>query len=460
MGNPARSPIGYDRGVLARSVVVALFGLGAACTRGAEPTGASEPVVSPSTAPTAAAAPQAGVAPATAAPVATPATPPRRAPATLPEGYLAFDGACDVDPAEVVTIAAIGDVLMHHELQKQAYAAKDGFSALWSGVADLLGKTDLSYANLEVPIARGLTKDGPAEDPGLRFDNAVYTGYPFFNAHPSLAGALAEAGIDVVSTANNHALDRGSDGLTRTLDALDAAKILHTGTRRTDGEPWYAITEARGDARGEARAMRIAWLACTLHTNFGKDDRGQVLHCFKQTKEVLAEVEALAKRDDVDAVIVTPHWGKEYDPVPQDKQKVLAQQLVDAGATAVLGAHPHVLQPWEKVSAADGRQAFVHYSLGNFAHHQRSLPRRSSIVLTLGLHRAAGKKAVVVGARYVPIHVRMEGDKQAFFVEAIDRVGGPEDARALVVDMYGAGNLLKPDEALDVAPHCVPGWAP
>jgi hypothetical protein len=443
--------------VLARSVVVALFGLGAACTRAAQselPAGAAEPAGSPTAAatatPTATPSPEAATTSVT--PTAKPATPTRRAPATLPDGYLAFDGACDVDPSEVVTIAAIGDVLMHHELQKQAYAAKDGFSTLWSGVADLLGKTDLSYANLEVPIARGLTKDGPAEDPGLRFDNAVYTGYPFFNAHPSLASALAEAGIDVVSTANNHALDRGSDGLTRTLDALDAAKILHTGTRRTAGDPWFAVTEARG--------MKVAWLACTLHTNFGKDDRGQVLHCFKQTKEVLAEVEALAKRDDVDAVIVTPHWGKEYDPVPQDKQRVLAKQLVDAGATAVLGAHPHVLQPWEKVSAADGRQAFVHYSLGNFAHHQRSLPRRSSIVLMLGLHRAKGKKAVVVGARYVPIHVRMEGDKEAFFVEAIDRVGGPEDARALVVDMYGAENLLKPDEALDVAPHCVPGWAP
>lgn len=377
----------------------------------------------------------------------------RREPASLPDGYLAFTGACEASTSDVVTIAAIGDVLMHHELQKQAYASKDGFGVLWSGVADILGKTDLSYANLEVPIAEGLTKDGPAKDPGKSFDNAVYTGYPFFNAHPSLAAALATVGIDVVSTANNHALDRGSEGLVRTLDALDAAKIVHTGTRRTASEPWHTVTEAKG--------MRIAWLACTLHTNFGKDDKGQVLHCFKQTKQVLAEVAKLAKLADVDAVIVTPHWGKEYDPVPQTKQRDLAKKLVDAGATAVIGAHPHVLQPWEKLAAADGREAFVHYSLGNFAHHQRSLERRSSIVLVLGLARGGkGAKATVVGARYVPIHVRMEGDKQAFFVEAIDRVGGPDDARKLVVDMYGAANLLAPDEAVDVAPHCEPGWKP
>lgn len=424
-----------------------------ACTRGADPatpvqTAAAPAIEGKPAAPSPDAAP-----PAAADPSPRPATT-RRQPAKLPEGYLAFAGACDpeVDPAAVVTIAAIGDVLMHHELQKQAYASPDGFAALWPNLADLLGKTDLSYANLEVPIATGLTKDGPAKDPGKTFDNAVYTGYPFFNAHPSLAAALATAGIDVVSTANNHALDRGSDGLVRTLDALDAAKIQHTGTRRTAKEPWHTMTEAKG--------LHVAWLACTLHTNFGKDDLGQVLHCFKQTKQVLAEVEALAARDDIDAVIVTPHWGKEYDPVPQDKQRELARKLVDAGATAIIGAHPHVLQPWEKLAAGGGREAFVHYSLGNFAHHQRSLERRSSIILVLGLHARKGAKATVVGARYVPIHVRMEGDKKAFFVESIDRAGGPPDARQLVVDMYGPANLLGPDEALDVAPHCEPGWAP
>jgi poly-gamma-glutamate synthesis protein (capsule biosynthesis protein) len=378
-----------------------------------------------------------------------PSAPPRKAPARLPAGLLAFTDACSVPTDRVVTIAAIGDVLMHHELQKQAYASPDGFGVLWSGVADLLARTDLTYANLEVPIATGLTKDGPGEDPGKRFDNAVYTGYPFFNAHPSLASDLAKAGVDIVSTANNHALDRGSDGLVRTLDALDGAKILHAGTRRTADEPWHAETVAKG--------MRIAWLACTLHTNFGKDDRGQVLHCFKQTDLVLDQVKTLAARDDIDAVIVTPHWGKEYDPVPQTKQRELAERIVDAGATAVIGAHPHVLQPWEKVTTKDGREAFVHFSLGNFAHHQRSLDRRSSIILVLGLAPQPGGKAKVVGARYIPINVRMEGDKEAFFVEAVDRVGGPADVRALVTTMYGEANLMRPDDALDVASYCVGG---
>lgn len=374
----------------------------------------------------------------------------------MPADYLGFADACTGD--EVVTIAAIGDVLMHHELQKQAYATDSGFRAIWADLDHALSATDLTYANLEVPIARGLAHGGvpetgeksgsiAADDPGKRFDDHVYSGYPFFNAHPSLAADLVATGIDVVSTANNHALDRGSEGIDRTLAALDAVKLAHTGTRRRGSEdPWHAITRAKG--------MRIAWLACTLHTNFGKDTHGQVLHCFKQRDELLGAVRTLAAADDVDAVIVTPHWGKEYDPTPQDKQRALARELVEAGATAVLGAHPHVLQPWEKLVAADGREAFVIYSLGNFAHHQRSLPRRSSIVLYLGLHRRADGEVAIAGVRYLPIHVRMVGDKQAFFVESIDRAGGPDDARALVVDMYGASNLIGPDDAIDVRPQC------
>jgi poly-gamma-glutamate synthesis protein (capsule biosynthesis protein) len=165
-------------------------------------------------------------------------------------------------------------------------------------------------------------------------------------------------------------------------------------------------------------------------------------------------VRQLAESDEVDAVIATPHWGKEYAHEPQDKQRKLARQLVDAGATAVLGAHPHVLQPMEKLTAKDGREAFVIYSLGNFAHHQRSLDRRSSAILYLALRQREGGEVAVAGVGYVPIHVRMEGDKERFFVDAIDRAGGPADARAHVVGMLGEANVLPAEGALDLVPYC------
>lgn len=384
------------------------------------------------------------------APAPEPAAAPKAAPPReLPEGYLSFAHACD--PGEVVTIAAVGDIMGHHELQMQAYKAKTRFFDIWSNIEDLLGNADITYGNLEAPLARGITRKlERVEDPGMVFDNSVYSGYAMFNIHKSLAADMKKVGFDVVSVANNHSLDRGPLGIDHTIEHLDEVKILHTGTRKQGKKtPWHAVTESKG--------MRIAWLACTLHTNFGKDHLGQVLHCFKGDK-VKQLVEELAADASIDAVIVTPHWGKEYADQPSEGQMKYAQEWVDAGATAIIGSHPHVLEPWAKLTAKDGREAFVIYSLGNFMSHQRTLNRRTTIVLYFGLRKRDDGQVELVGARYVPLHTRMVGNKQKFFVEAIDRVGGPADARAHAVGMYGKWNLMKPDEPVVVNPHCDPAW--
>lgn len=319
-------------------------------------------------------------------------------------------------------------------------------------MVDLLQRADLTYANLEGPTAFGITRQNEkVDDPGLRFDNKVYSGYARFNYHPSLAEDLVKSGVDVVSTANNHALDRWSLGVDRTLDALDGAKLLHTGTRRKGSRaPWHTTTEAGG--------MRIAWLACTELTNFERDRNGQVLYCDPDKDTIPKMVEKLLDDPAVDAVVVTPHWGKEYMTEPHARQRSLARKVIEAGAVAVIGAHPHVLQPMEKLTTEDGREGFVIYSLGNFASHQRSLPRRSSVILYLGLRKRTDGKVVPTGVGYVPVHVRMEEDKEHFFVEAIDRAGGPADSRALVVDMLGEHNLLDPDGDLVLNPHCRADW--
>ncbi|MCA9658373.1 MAG: CapA family protein, partial [Myxococcales bacterium] len=365
------------------------------------------------------------------------------------EGYLRFAGACD--PGTTVTIAAVGDVLLHQELQRQAYAAKERHLALWGGVVDLLKRADLTYANLEGPMAAGIDKNGDdVGDPGEVFDKVVYSAYPRFNFHPSVAVDLKRSGFDVVSTANNHALDRQAIGVDRTIDALRKAGLRYTGTRRSD-EPdaaWHTVLRAGG--------LKIAFIACTDLLNVRPDAGGQVLRC--RGKAFERELHKLVKTRGIDAVIVTPHWGKEYAPEPREREIDLAHRWAEAGATAILGSHPHVLQPWERYAAEDGREVLIHYSLGNFASHQPELPKRSTVLLYLGLRKGDDGSTRVVGARYLPLHVRQEGEE--FFVEAIDRVGGPADARALIVDMYGPGNLLGADEPVEVAPHCDPAWRP
>lgn len=381
------------------------------------------------------------------APVVVASAPAEPEPAAPPADEKApkFARACEA--GDRITIAAVGDLLLHHELQIQAYAAPEGFLAIWGGVQDLVTRADVAYANFEGAAAAGLNRRGVAvADPGKKFDKVVYTSYPRFNYHPSLVDDLVRTGFDVVSTANNHALDREPPGVDRTIAALDKGGLKHTGTRATTAAadaPWHAITESKG--------VRVAWLACAHHTNQIPDPHGQVLGCYDKGR-VEEVVRTLAADPAIDAVIVTPHWGKEYKPEPDAAQRSFAGRLAEAGATAVIGAHPHVLQPWEVRRTKDEREVLVMYSLGNFASHQPELPRRSSMVLYVGLTRPPGKKAFVHGVRYVPLHVRQDGER--FFVEAVDRAEQAADSRALTVGVFGESAVLVPGDPPATRPAC------
>ncbi len=360
-------------------------------------------------------------------------------PLTVPAatGPLRFTDACRAGTK--VTIAAVGDVLLHGGLQKQAYASPEGFSSLWKGVQPMFARTDLSYANLEGPCADGHTASGTSRDPGLVFDGRVYSSYPQFNYHPSLIGALKGAGFDVVSTANNHALDRRGRGADRTIENLVTAGMPFTGTKPSTNmdAPWHAITEANG--------VRIAWLACTYSTNGIPDTKQQVLHCYEDRRELLSTISALRDQPDVDAVIVTPHWGNEYQHTPAAQEKKLAHDMLDAGAIAVLGGHPHVVQPWEKYTTSDGREGFVIYSLGNFVSGQNGLAKRSALVLYLGLTKGADGKVTVNGVRHAPIQMNPSPWTATY---------ARGESLALTTRILGEWNRIGADEDLVTNPEC------
>ena len=334
------------------------------------------------------------------------------------------------EPDEAVTIAAVGDLLLQAPLQQQAFAVEGGYVSLWGDVVDLVTEADVAYANLEGPMARGVDASGhDVPDPGKTFDRVVYTGFPRFNYHPSLADDLVASGFDVVSTANNHSLDRRALGIDRTLEALDAAGLAHAGTRHADGSgSWHAITDAGG--------LRIGWIACTYGTNGILDEAAQVLHCYEDEAAVLEAISTL--RAEVDAVFVTPHWGVQYTEAPTDQDVALGRAFLDAGAVAVLGSHPHVLQPWERHVTPDGREGFVAYSLGNFVSDQTTLPRRTTIILELELKRHVGE-VVVAAVRYVPLAMDRTGGLR---LARIDCEPGFEDERAHVVALYGEEALV------------------
>lgn len=364
-----------------------------------------------------------------------------------------------IDPARALTVAAVGDVLLHDRLQNYAAGQEDGFYTMMAPVADIIRAADVSFANLEGPAAAGVLANGrTAKEPEGRYDGRIYAGYPSFNYHPSIAGDLKRAGFDVVLTANNHALDRLSAGADGTVRSLDDVGLAFTGSRaRTDkNRPWHAITPVNA----RAGSYNIAWLGCTYGVNEQPDPHGQILKCFKDRELILEEIAALRTRKDVHGVIFVPHWGTEYRHKPSKKQRELAHDALDAGAIAVLGTHSHVVSPWEKYVTPDGRETFITYSLGNFVSNQEGLDRRASLILLLGLMPdATGEELTVAAAGWIPIHMYRadgKGIEGPIHVEAIDRTDGRKQAMDLLLKYLPAENIHPPSTDFWAGQACRP----
>lgn len=372
---------------------------------------------------------------------------------SFPSTPLTFGEACE--PGDRLIITAVGDVLLHGSLQRQAYASSKGAVSLWEDALPALRAGDLTYANFEGASAEGVTSSGRlVTDPGKRFDDSVYTSYPQFNYHGSVIDALIESGVDIVSTANNHAMDRRSVGVDRTIDALTQRGLAFTGTRKSDAtsRDFGVVMEAKG--------FRTAWIACTFSTNGLPDTKRQVFMCYQDKPELLSLIREYSQRPDIDAVIVTPHWGLEYEGNPQRQEVSLGHELIEAGALAVIGSHPHVTEPWEKYTASDGREGFVLYSLGNFVSNQNSSATRSGLVLTLELLRTSDGQTRVAGVRYLPTYMQKGSSLSLDVLDFRDALSGEKAAsHRLTRGMFGAYNQAHPEEALDGTPQCDPNWS-
>ena len=302
-------------------------------------------------------------------------------------------------PGQRLTVAAVGDLLFHPEIEAHAQTP-GGYRALWTSVAKVLAEADITYGNLEGPVTdlplASRMWAGPRQQSDLTPLN--------FNYRPSLIDDLKAAGFTVVSTANNHALDRGSAGVDRTVENLEKRGLAFSGTRKRaeTQRSWSVVTSARG--------LNIAWLACTYGTNGIPDLRQQVLSCFRQQAEVLAEIARLSADPSIHAVIFAPHWGIENSHVIEQRQRDLARAAVEAGAVAIIGTHPHVLQPWEKRATKDGREALVIYSTGNFISAQREPKQRTGMILLLEFVKPAhAARARLSAARYVLTWIDLSG---------------------------------------------------
>ncbi len=319
---------------------------------------------------------------------------------------LAENTTAQAQETETARMAFVGDVMMHKRVQQQP--------VIYSRITPRLKMFDWVHANLESPLAPGITEDlRVVEDPGPVFDDLVYTGFPRFNAHPDVVIPLKEAGIRMVSTANNHAMDRGSKGVDLTIESLHVHQMPFTGTRRKDtpNSPLHNTQNING--------FKVAFLACTYGTQGAPDRHKQVSLCHDPM--IPDQISQLAQHHD--AVFVLPHWGDEYQAQPNKTQKERSRVFLDAGALAVVATHPHVLQPLEFYTTHDGRHTVIAHSLGNFVSNQLRLERRTSVIFEIELNRCqaipnAQSQACISATRIHPIRTLIQ--KQGLRVLPID----------------------------------------
>ncbi len=288
------------------------------------------------------------------------------------------------------TMTAIGDVLCHNTQYWDAYN-KDtdtyDFSYVFEDIKHYFEATDLSIGNLETSFA--------GKERG-------YSNYPTFNSPDSLAYALKEMGLDMITTAGNHCLDMGFSGLSKTIDVLDEAGLKHLGTYKTQEErDQIFITDVKG--------VKIAFINYTYGTN-GIPVPSDKEFCVNLIdKDLIKKDIESAKSQDVDMIVACMHWGTEYRTTANAEQEELADFLFENGIDVILGNHPHVLEPMEKrtVTLEDGttKDGFVIYACGNFICDQNAENTRNSIILNLTITKHSDGKITIDKANYIPIYM-------------------------------------------------------
>lgn len=287
-------------------------------------------------------------------------------------------------------LTAIGDVMCHNTQYMDAYDSNTGnydFSYVFDDIEYYIKSSSITVANLETTFA--------GEDLG-------YSNYPRFNTPDALAYNLKKLGVDVVSTAGNHSLDYGFDGLSRTIDTLNSADISHVGTYKTQEERDTIVFKY-------IKGIKIAFLNYAYGTN-GISIPSDKTFCINLIdKDLIKKDIEVAKSQNADMIVASVHWGTEYSTVPNDTQNELADFLFQNGVNVILGTHPHVLQKMEKrtVTLEDGstQDGFVIYSLGNFISDQNAANTRSSIILNLQITKHTDNTITIDNVSYTPIYM-------------------------------------------------------
>lgn len=279
-------------------------------------------------------------------------------------------------PPQKLTVVAVGDILF--DRQVASFIAKEGGEAPFAYVSSILQSGDITFANLECPLSKR----------GSRLQEKDVT----FRGTPQAIAGIKHSGIDVVSLANNHALDYGPQALADTTSLLNRYKIKHAGAGQN-------ISQAHQSATLKVENKRVSLLAYSyiIPAGFFASSSHPGIASARSPDRVAQQVKEATKTSDF--VICSFHWGIEYQDYPIDIQRKLAHTAIDSGADLVLGHHPHVIQGLEIY-----KNKLIAYSLGDFVFDHFSRKTGEAFILKCELSQNK-----VLSATCIPVYLTSYG---------------------------------------------------
>ncbi len=301
-------------------------------------------------------------------------------------------------PTDSLKLIFFGDIMMH--TAQIDGALLDGGDTLYNFdppfqyIREYISTADLALANLELTLG-----------------GKPYQGYPVFSSPPELIEALKTSGFDVMFLANNHILDRGKKGFEQTLRVLSEGGLKYSGA-------FIDAQERRQDypLLFETKTFRIAFLNYTYDTNGIVVSKPNIIN-YIDTMLLRKDMER-AKALHPDFIITYIHWGKEYMRTPSSQQRFLAELIAEHGSDLIVGSHPHVIQPFDRIATKRGVTVPVIYSLGNLISNQRERYRDGGIAFEILLTKQ-NDSIQIASLAYEPLWVNREEKGKRFVYRII-----------------------------------------
>ncbi len=292
------------------------------------------------------------------------------------------------DSIVTITITAVGDLMCHSPQYKYAEVKKDSFDfrTFYKYVKPFLENSDLTIGNLETVIAAKGYK---------------YSGYPMFNTPAAYLKALKFAGFNLITTANNHALDKGIKGVASTIGYLKKDSINYEGT--------FLSQSDRDSIRiYDLKGIKVAVLAYTygLNNNILRKSNGYLINVI-DTVLIRKDIYT-AREKGAEIVLVYYHFGDQYKRYTSKYQKEIVAKTIAFGADLILGGHPHVIEParYFKTQRAKLDTGYVIYSLGNFFSNQMWRYADAGVILKVYISKDFNKDSLYISnVSYIPTWV-------------------------------------------------------